>query len=266
MELGDPSFKFGSTVVLAYPDATRLAGYRAVLGLWQQLSSDSKQTCTGYFSTNDAEQVLHTQSIPEIDSFDINSSGVSVVFGTPTAAIASELTFCFVNGLPSTEHIPALIDGILGLLESHGNVQRLVVPAAANVSGTRESDRLWMCSTGGGQNMAVAGAREIPEGALTNDVFLSALGNLAPVSGIKEVALLVHGDKRPSGSGYRQAVVFGREYVDEADAAVVNALGSALALVAGVADTAAQLLPLAVDVTRTRLDIDAAAKVLPAFG
>ncbi|KAJ2582252.1 hypothetical protein GGH95_001638, partial [Coemansia sp. RSA 1836] len=165
-------------------------------------------------------------------------------------------------------HIPALIDGILGLLESHGNVRRLVVPAAANVSGTREPDRLWVCSTGGGggQNMAVAGAREIPEGALTNDVFLSALGNLAPMSGIKEVALLVHGDKRPSGSGYRQAVVFGREYVDEADAAVVNALGSALALVAGVTDTATQLLPLAVDVTRTRLDIDAAAKALPAFG
>ncbi|KAJ2746941.1 hypothetical protein GGI20_000928 [Coemansia sp. BCRC 34301] len=265
MELGggDSEFKFGKTVVLAYPDATRLAGYRAALGLWKQLSTESKQTCSTYFDCNDAEQVVNAQSEPEIDSFDINSSGVSIVFGTPAAL--SEVTFCFINGLPAPEHIPALADRVLGLLESHGKVQRLVVPAAANVSGMPDPDRLWLRTTA--SQLAVAGAHKTPDGAQTNDVFLSALDAMGSVSGINEIALLVHGDKRPSGSGYRQTVTFGKEYVDGTDKAVVDALLGALASAAGVAGTATQMLPLAVvDATRTRLDIDAAAKALPAFG
>ncbi|KAJ2827787.1 hypothetical protein FBU31_003079 [Coemansia sp. 'formosensis'] len=257
MELSDSSYKFGSTVVLAYPDATRLAGYRAALGLWTQLSSSSaKRMCTSYF-LKDAEQAIKPQGLSEIDCADASKTGVCVVFGT-TAALP-DVTFCFVNGLPAQEHIPALVDGILGVLEAQGGVQRLIVPAAANVSGIRVADSLWVRSTGG---LAVPGVSQIPEGAQTNDVVLSALDNLGSVSAIEEVVLLVHGDKRPSGSGYRQTVTFGSEYVDETDLAVVNALSSALAVVAGVTDTVALLPP----VTRTRLNIDAAAKALPAFG
>ncbi|KAJ2062366.1 hypothetical protein GGI17_002484 [Coemansia sp. S146] len=257
MELSDSSYKFGSTVVLAYPDATRLAGYRAALGLWTQLSSTgTNQMCTSYFH-KDAEQAVKTQGLSEIDCADASKDGVCVVFGTPAALPG--VTFCFVNGLPAQEHIPALVDGILSILESHGSVQRLIVPAAANVSGIRAADRLWVRSA---SELATPGIPQIPEDAQTNDVVLSALDNIGSVSGIKDVVLLVHGDKRPSGSGYRQTVTFGSEYVDDADRVVVNALSSALALVAGVTDTATLLQP----VTRTRLNIDAAAKALPAFG
>ncbi|KAJ2493286.1 hypothetical protein IWW37_000749 [Coemansia sp. RSA 2050] len=256
MELGDSRHKFGSTVVLAYPDTTRLAGYRAALGLWTRLSSaGTKQMCTSYFNKG-AEQAVKAQDAPEVDCAGDSKDGVCVVFCTPAAL--PEVTFCFVNGLPAQEHIPALIDGILGVLESHGSVQRLIVPAAANVSGIREADRLWVRSA----SVLVPGIPQIPEGAQTSDVALSALDNLSSVSGIKDVVLLVHGDKRPSGSGYRQTVTFGSEYVDDTDRAVVSALSSGLALVAGVADTASVLQP----VTRTRLNVDAAAKALPAFG
>ncbi|KAJ2819143.1 hypothetical protein GGI24_004878 [Coemansia furcata] len=264
MELSDSTYKFGSTVVLAYPDATRLAGYRVALGLWTQLSSSgAKRMCTSYF-LKDAEQAIKSQGISEIDCADASKTGVRVLFGT--SATLPDVTFCFVNGLPAQEHIPALVDGILGVLEAQGGVQRLIVPAAANVSGIRVADSLWVRSTGGlvvpGVPQIPEGVPQIPEGAQTNDVVLSALDNLGSVSAIKDVVLLVHGDKRPSGSGYRQTVTFGSEYVDETDLAVVNALSSALAVVAGVTDTVALLPP----VTRTRLNIDAAAKALPAFG
>ncbi|KAJ1902858.1 hypothetical protein GGI09_002721 [Coemansia sp. S100] len=256
MELSDSSYKFGSTVVLAYPDATRLAGYRAALGLWTQVSSTgTSQICTSYFN-KDAEQVVRPPGTSEIDCADASKSGVCVVFGTPAGLPG--VTFCFVNGLPAQEHVPALVDGILGILESRG-VQRLIVPAAANVSGIRTADCLWVRGSSG---LATPAMPQIPEGAQTNDVVLSALDTIGSVSGIKEVVLLVHGDKRPSGSGYRQTVAFGSEYVDDTDRSVVNELSSALVLVAGVANTATMLQP----VTRTRLNIDAAAKALPAFG
>ncbi|KAJ2686131.1 hypothetical protein IWW39_003823 [Coemansia spiralis] len=257
MELSDSTYKFGSTVVLAYPDTTRLAGYRAALGLWTQLSSTgTSQMCTSYFNKS-AEQAIKAQDVSEVDCTDgSRDGGVRIVFGTSTALPA--VTFCFINGLPAQEHIPALIDGILGILETHGSVQRLVVPAAANVSGIREADRLWVRSA----SALVPGVPLLPEGAQTSDVALSALDNLSSVSGIKDVVLLVHGDKRPSGSGYRQTVTFGSEYVDDTDSAVVSALSSGLALVVGVADTASVSPP----VTRTRLNIDVAAKALPAFG
>ncbi|KAJ1932749.1 hypothetical protein EC988_009350, partial [Linderina pennispora] len=44
MQFTVPATQFGKTVVLAYPDTTRLGGYRAALGLWKSLGGDDSTT------------------------------------------------------------------------------------------------------------------------------------------------------------------------------------------------------------------------------
>ncbi|KAJ1996642.1 hypothetical protein H4R26_006119 [Coemansia thaxteri] len=267
MQLSDCNYKFGGTVVLAYPDVTRLAGYRAAVGLWIHLLTrgGSSNICTAKFDSVAAvEETVQALGAPEL-----NSTSEFVVFGTP--ASLPQVTFCFVNGMPAAEHVPVLVDQIVGVLEAHG-VERLVVPAAADIGGIRESDRLWAVhSTGSGllqqqqQRLASMEIQPLPEGAYTNDVFLSTLDNIGSVSGIKDVCILVHGDKRPSGSGYRQTVTFGSEFIDESDASLVLYLGNALAAVA--ASGAVGEPPVRAElVTRTRLNADSIARALPAFG
>ncbi|KAI8321850.1 hypothetical protein GQ54DRAFT_289048 [Martensiomyces pterosporus] len=261
MQLSVPPFKFGSTVVLAYPDTTRLAGYRAALGLWGSLAGNTggSEIVRGSFNTTPEEIVQPGVSALSTES-DKEATEVPVVFGT--AAAASDLTFCFVSGLPSQELIPSLVGELVDLFEANG-VSRVVAPAAVNLSNIRDSDRLWVhvsTSPKGGVQTA------LPGGAQTNDAFLSALDNIASVSGISEASLLVHGDKRPSGSGYRQNVVFGSEYVDESDSRVVWALAESLATAVGIKDAIEQQQQQQqVEATRIRIDAELATRSLATF-
>ncbi|KAJ2660161.1 hypothetical protein IWW48_003108 [Coemansia sp. RSA 1200] len=272
MQLTNPSFKFASTVVLAYPDATRLAGYRAALYLLNALTpahglNDNDQ-CKCSVNVKPKEFVCST---PDIDRQAETGEEVSVLFSTPTSS--PSLTFCFVNGLPTQEKIPELVDSVLSLLEESG-VERIVVLAAADLVGLKDSDRLWTRTfdlpedTSGAENMQSKASRngnELPSDATTNDVFLSTLDTILCVSGFKHSSILIHGDKRPVGSGYREKVMFGQEYADETDSSVLGALQSALAEALGVkvADKAGE----PVVATRVQLDPESASRELPpAFG
>lgn len=242
MKLSDPAFKLASTVVLAYPDDTRLGGYRTALALYNQLSKANSSSSSSHGQTSFDSTPKETIGEP------VNSDSdelTTVPLALHTLA-ESNVSFCFVNGLPSQEHIPRLVDQLIQLLEAH-QVQRLIVPAAANLSGNKESK---------GQLLFIN-----PQQAQTTDVVLSVLANVAAMSAIVDVRLLVYGDKRPAGSGYRQKVVFGSEYADEDDRAVVGALGGQLAKDLGVAECMEM-----VEVERIRQSVDAAASVTTEFG
>ncbi|KAJ2724191.1 hypothetical protein GGI07_002145 [Coemansia sp. Benny D115] len=280
--LSDTAFKFGTTVVLAYPDATRLAGYRAALGLWQHLSSggNSAQSTTASFEAK-VDEVLESSdlgglALPVASGQEQKATSIGILLTTPQST--PDLSFCFVTGAPEQSRIPELADTLLGLFETHG-VSRLIVAAAANLSGVRNDEQLWaqypVGSSGEGSGafsdvFSSLSRLEAP-GVKTSDAFLSVLSNLLPVSGLSDAVLLVHGDKRPAGSSSRQRIVFGSDYADEGDAAVVEALAGALAVAVQTQDTdaaaaAAKSNALDVEVLRMRLDVDSAAKGLPAFG
>ncbi|KAJ2343219.1 hypothetical protein GGF43_005751 [Coemansia sp. RSA 2618] len=271
MELGDSDFKLGSTVVLAYPDDTRLGGYRAALELWTLLGGsdahNSNCTRTVNFDAK-ATEIVQPQGVPPISvPFDRNdgdtSRQVPIIFAT--APTRPGLSLCLVSGLPACERIPELADSLISLLEKQG-VERVVVPAAANVTGVKDGDRLWVefpASTNKHLQSRLTKLARLPSGAQTNDVFLSTFSNIAAVSGIGEVVLLVHSDKRSGGSGYRQSVVFGEEYVDAGDTSVVAALVQALAMAVSV-DGAASVAQ--VKVVRERLDVESAGTGLQVFG
>ncbi|KAJ2751876.1 hypothetical protein H4S06_004050 [Coemansia sp. BCRC 34490] len=272
MQLTNPSFKFASTVVLAYPDTTRLAGYRAALYLLNALTPEhglnDNDQCKCSVNVKPKELVCST---PDIDLQAESSEEISVLFSTPTSS--PSLTFCFVNGLPAQEKISELVDSVLSLLEESG-VERIVVPVAADLVGVKDSDRLWIRTfdlpedTGGAENMKTKASHmgnELPSDANTNDAFLSTLDTILCVSGFKHSSILIHGDKRPVGSGYREKVVFGQEYADETDSNVAGALQSALAEALGVrvADKAGG----SVVATRVQLDPESVSRELPpAFG
>ncbi|KAJ1731241.1 hypothetical protein LPJ61_002625 [Coemansia biformis] len=270
MELSAPSFKLGATVVLAYPDDTRLAGYRAALALWTALAAcgqaaGTHSTCAAAFGSR-ATVVVQPLGVPGIGGPDVGdaadaASDVSVVFANLREHPG--LTFCFVNGLPAPAHVPELVDHLVGLLEKQG-VERVVAPAAANVSIAGEGgDGLWAlfpASPGRPLLDTLADVPELPAGALTNDAFLSALGTIAAVAAVGTVGLLIHGDRRPGTSGYRERVVFGAEFADDGDAAIVGTLARRLAAAVDVAEAAGASLPTGVEVVRVRLDADAAGK------
>ncbi|KAJ1964651.1 hypothetical protein GGI12_001285 [Dipsacomyces acuminosporus] len=266
MKLSVPSFKFGSTVVLAYPDLTRLAGYRAALELWTALAADAGSSiATASFDAKPQETVQ--PGVPALGGESGgDAAGISIVLGTPVSA-APDLTFCLVNGLPKQEEIPLLVDDLVSMFEAN-NVSRVIAAAAVNLSGIKDSDRMWVrlsaSATSAATSPGLADVPMLPSGAHTNDAFLSALDNIASMSGIGEAILIVHGDKRPSGSAYRQRVAFGSEFVDDGDSALVQALGEALAVAAGVGSIASKLPPN-VEATRIRLDVDSAAKGLSTF-
>ncbi|KAJ2161304.1 hypothetical protein GGF46_001565 [Coemansia sp. RSA 552] len=267
MQFNGPSAELGHTVILAYPDDTRLAGYRAGLELWRRLDGSSSGAAAGSVHQCSigakSVQVVQPQNVPQIavpfDREDEDAgSKVPVVFATPSAH--SELSFCFVSGLPAPEHVPELVDCIITYLEKHG-VQRLLIPAAANISGTKGDDQLWVelhMSSAEQSKHLLADIPRIPVSAQTSDVVLSAVSNIGAMSAIDQVALLVHADKRPSGSGYRQTVGFGAEYVDESDTGIVDALVQALSLGVGAVDAAAVPGQLPVEAVRVRLDADCA--------
>ncbi|KAJ1793112.1 hypothetical protein LPJ59_004761, partial [Coemansia sp. RSA 2399] len=147
---------------------------------------------------------------------------ISVLLSTPTSTPG--VTFCFVNGLPAQERVPELVDCVLSFLEENG-VEQVVVPAAADLTGVKNSDRLWVRTFGSeGLQTDTESTLELPSDANTSDVFLSALDTILCVSQFKSTRLLVHGDKRPIGSSYREKVVFGQDYVDEADTSVEKAM------------------------------------------
>ncbi|KAI9505567.1 hypothetical protein BX070DRAFT_220320 [Coemansia spiralis] len=272
MQLSNPSFKFGSTAVLAYPDTTRLAGYRSALALLKALSvkhgTNSNDQCKCSISAKPAELVLQPSDSSNVCKI---QEEISLMLVTPTAK--PDLTFCFINGLPAQEKIPELVDSIIDMLETNG-VKRIVSPAAADLTGIKNGDRLWIRSIGsnatdgdkGKQQVATEHASELPDGANTNDVFLSALDTILCVSGIAEAALLIHGDKRPAGSGYRQKVVFGSEYVDKDDISIVDNLKQALSAALRIGK-AGEIQNEAVEVVRVQLDAESSSKELyPAFG
>ncbi|KAJ2576471.1 hypothetical protein GGH19_002131 [Coemansia sp. RSA 1807] len=270
MKLSNSKFKLGTTVVLAYPDDTRLGGYRATLELWKLLAggdAHSSSTCTASFDALAAEVVQPQDVSPISVAFDRNdaetSKQVSIVLATPVSH--PELSFCLVSGLPAPERIPELVDSLISLLEEHG-VKRIVVSAAANITGVKDRDRVWVefpASANKHIQSRLTTLACIPSTAQTSDVFLSALSNIAAMSGIGETVLLVHGDKRPAGSAYRQSAVFGEDYADSDDADIVSALVRALAMAVGVDNTASAVPVKAV---RERLDVDAASKGLQVFG
>ncbi|KAJ2783719.1 hypothetical protein H4R18_001557 [Coemansia javaensis] len=245
MELSDPSFRLGATAVLAYPDDTRLGGYRAALALWTALArgaggSDSGSGCTAEFGSA-AVETLQPQGVAGVDVPEAGA-GVPVVLARPPGR--ADLTFCFVSGLPAAAHVPALVDRLVGLFEAQG-VERVVVPAAANVAGAGgdgdgdgDGDGLWALfpAAGGGQlQAALADVPRAAAAAQTTDAFLSAVATIAAVSAIGEVALLVHADRRPGTSGFRERVEFGAEFADDGDAAIVQALAQRLGAAVGAA-------------------------------
>ncbi|KAJ2765085.1 hypothetical protein IWQ56_004240 [Coemansia nantahalensis] len=261
MELNDASFTLGATVILAYPDDTRVAGYRAALALWAALADDADSMCTAA-SGLAAVEVLQPLGELGLGALGTGGGDVPVAFANP--ARRPGLTFCFVSGLPAAARAPELADRLLGLFEKHG-VQRVVVPAAANVSeGGAGRTRLWSlfpALAGGGPSGALADAladvARLPAGAQTNDAFLSALSTIAAVAAVGDVGLLIHDDRRPGTSGYRERVVFGAEFADDDDAVVVGELARRLA--AAVAAGAACPQP-SVEVARVRLGAEAAAR------
>ncbi|KAJ2706585.1 hypothetical protein FB645_001460 [Coemansia sp. IMI 203386] len=268
MKLRDSSFAFQDAAVVAFPDTTRLAGYRAALGLWSSLVASNSHPITTTVATFDSEPeiVAESQQLAGADTQDAQT-GVNVVFASTEAE--PRLTFCFVNGLPEQKRVAEFADRLVGLLEERG-VKRLVVAAAANVSGVRDDDQLWVHmsqrSLGGQLAQSLAGIQRLPAGGVdTNDVFLSALSNLADVSGIDDVGVLVHGDKRPSGSTNRQRSTFGGDHADDSDGVVVGALTRALATACGGATDVAVASALETEATRVCLDIESAAKGLSAF-
>ncbi|KAJ2555461.1 hypothetical protein EV175_002260 [Coemansia sp. RSA 1933] len=264
MKLSDPSFKFGSTVVLAYPDTTRLAGYRSALLLLRELAAEYgsgvSEQCKCTVDVDPKEVVYQT---PNSSDKDETREDISVLFSTPTATPG--VTFCFVNGTPAQERTPELVDCVLSLLEEHG-VEQVVVPAATDLTGVKDGDRLWMRTFGSNSPQEhTENLPELPSDANTSDLFLSALDTLLCVSDFKSSKLFVHGDKRPIGSSYREKVVFGQDYVDGADTSVVNALRDALAEYLGISVASQQKEPM--DVTRVQLDPESASRALPpAFG
>ncbi|KAJ1856100.1 hypothetical protein GGH12_001520 [Coemansia sp. RSA 1822] len=270
MKLSNSEFKLGTTVVLAYPDDTRLGGYRAALELWTLLAgSDARNssTCTASFDAQAAEVVQPQDVSPISVAFNRNdaetSKQVPIVLATP--ASHPELSLCLVSGLPAPERIPELVDSLISLLEEH-DVKRVVVPAAANITGVKDSDRLWAefpASANKHIQSRLTTLACIPSTAQTSDVFLSTLSNIAAVSGIGEAVLLMHADKRPGGSAYRQSAVFGEDYADSGDADIVSALVQALAMAVGI-DSGVSAVP--VKAVRERLDVDAASKDLQVFG
>ncbi|KAJ2453053.1 hypothetical protein EV183_002482 [Coemansia sp. RSA 2336] len=264
MELYDSDFRLGRTVVLAYPDDTRLAGYRAGLGLWTALAGSGYSKTHGDFAAPVA-LVTQPQDIPAItaplDKDDEDTlKRVHIALATPSSC--PELTFVMVNGLPKPEHVPELVDQLIGLFEKHG-VESVVVPAAANISNLTTFDSPYVqlpASLSGTLQRRLAAVSPLPADACTNDAFLSAFSNIIAVSGIGDAALLLLPDKRPSGSGFRQSVVFGEDFADEGDEQVVQAL--AQLLVAAV-DNGGSKVEIPVKAIRERFDVESSK---PAMG
>ncbi|KAJ2081520.1 hypothetical protein H4R24_002293 [Coemansia sp. RSA 988] len=276
MKLSDASFRIGRTVVLAYPDITRAAGFRAALALWIKLAGKDpadSTVCTASFCSQPSE-ILLPRNIPGISSFyqrskDVSADEILVVFATPRSH--PELTFCFVSGLPATEHIPKLVDDLITLLEQQ-NVKSLVVPVAADVSYAEKESRLWVqyptpSIVPGKLQSQLAELKHLPKGATTADTFLSVLSSIMSASRISDAALLIHVDKRPAGSRYQQNVVFGAEYADESDIDIVRTLAQTLSAATATASTACATddLPSA-ETERVRLDVDQLSKALGVFG
>ncbi|KAJ2857242.1 hypothetical protein J3B02_001129 [Coemansia erecta] len=282
MKLNDSSFEFQENAVVAFPDTTRLAGYRAALGLWSYLDASSNNSIShkisiATFECKPEEVIESQQQFAEDSAQGISTSGqdqptgISVVFASAQAA-EPRITFCFVNGLPEQKRVPEFVDSLIGLLERNG-VKRVVTAAAANVAGVKDSDdQLWahlpQRSVGGQLAQSLSDVQRLPAGGVdTNDVFLSAFSNLVEVSSIAEVGVLLHGDKRPSGSTNRQRSTFGGgNCADDSDGRVVGALSEALAAAFGCAPgDAVSAGALDTEVSRIRLDIESAAKGLSAF-
>ncbi|KAJ1863595.1 hypothetical protein LPJ78_003920 [Coemansia sp. RSA 989] len=233
MELYDSDFGLGRTVVLAYPDDTRLAGYRAALGLWTALAGSGYSKTHGGFDAPVA-LVAQSQDIPAVTvPFDKGDEDtlkrVHIVVATPSSC--PDLTFVIVNGLPKLEHVPELVNQLVCLFEKH-SVEHVVVPAAANISNLKAFDSAYVqlpASLSGTLQRRLAAVSQLPADACSNDAFLSAFSNIIAVSSIGDAALLLFPDKRPSGSGFRQNVVFGEDFADEGDEQVVQALTQLLA-------------------------------------
>ncbi|KAJ2847104.1 hypothetical protein IWW36_004018 [Coemansia brasiliensis] len=267
MELYDSGFRLGRTVVLAYPDDTRLGGYRTVLGLWAALAGSSHCKTHGVFDAPVA-QVTQPQDIPSITvPFDKNDEDtlkrVHITLATPSGH--SDLTFAIVNGLPKPERIPELVDQLISLFEKHG-VERVVVPAAANISKLKTFDSPYVqlpVSLSNTLQRRLAAIPQLPADACTNDVFLSAFSNMVAVSDIGDAALLLFPDKRPSGSGFRQNVVFGEDFVDEADEQVVQALAQ---LLSAAVDDGGSKAEIPVKAMRERFDVESNSSTLQVFG
>ncbi|KAJ2618009.1 hypothetical protein H4S08_000089 [Coemansia sp. RSA 1365] len=276
MKFSDASFRIGCTVVLAYPDATRAAGFRAALALWTKLAGsgpENSTVCTASFSFKPTE-ILLPRDVPGISiSYERNETGsideIPVVFATLESH--PELTFCFVSGLPAAEHIPELVDGIITLFEQH-NVENLVVPVAADVSCADKESKLWVQYPAASMDSAklqgpLTELKQLPKSAETADTFFSVLSNIMSASTVGDVALLIHADKRPAGSRYQQNVVFGAEYADASDTGIVRTLVRALSAATGMTEIAifTEELPSA-ETERVRLDVDQLAKTLGTFG
>ncbi|KAJ1949483.1 hypothetical protein FBU59_001124 [Linderina macrospora] len=238
MHFTAPTAQFGKTVVLAYPDTTRLGGYRAALGLWRSLGGDDSTLTKGQIDAA-PEETVETQ----VSATD--SEHIGVLIGTPPVP-NNGATFVFVNGLPAAEHIPVFVDTLLAQFEA-SDVEKVVVVSSANLSGVKGggSERLFALT-------GLQGLPEISAGACTGDAMLSALDTLGRVSSL-EMVVAVHGDKRPAE--------FGSEFADEDDGRVVAVLGGVLAK--AVAPGAA-----GVEVTATRVKCggEKAVQGLPAFG
>ncbi|KAJ1834228.1 hypothetical protein LPJ63_002115 [Coemansia sp. RSA 2711] len=271
MELGNSEFRLGTTVVLAYPDETRLGGYRAALTLWETLAGNDTAGSNVCFSGFDAKAVEIVQpqdvlqfSVPfDRDSDDGTVDRVPIVLATPPGG--SGLSFCFVSGMPAPERIPELVSYLFDLFERQ-SVERVVIPAAANLAGVKASDQpMVQLPTSGSKHIQsrLTKLSQLPDTAQTSDVFLSTLSNIAAVSGVGEVVHIICSDKRPSGSAYRQTVVFGEEFVDESDAKAVGALLTSLTVATSVSLSAS--FPSA-KATRHRLDIESASKGMQIFG
>ncbi|KAJ1724989.1 hypothetical protein LPJ53_000778 [Coemansia erecta] len=262
MELQDPTFEIQKTVVLAFADTTRVAGYRAALSLWTQLASSGECTSTSLHYASPAKLTL-TPHTEDALSLAPASASTQLTITLATAARLPLVTFCFVNGLPAAEYVADLADQLVSVLEARG-VDRLVVPAAVNLVGLRDSEHLW--TWGAGEVAEEVGARRVPEGGVrTDDAFLAAVCGLAEVAEIG-VAALVHGDKRPSGSSGRLRTTFGREYADEWDAQVVGALAAAVAAaVPGMPAACNSAGAVQAEVTRTCHDVESSAKGLAVY-
>ncbi|PIA14931.1 hypothetical protein COEREDRAFT_9795 [Coemansia reversa NRRL 1564] len=276
MKFSDASFRIGRTVVLAYPDITRAAGFRAALALWTKLAGSgpaNTTVCTASLSFKPTE-ILLPRDVPEISvAYKRDETGsvdeIPVVFAT--SGSHPEVTFCFVSGLPATEHIPELVDGLITLFEQH-NVESLVVPVAADVSCAGKESKFWVQyptapMVSSKLQGPLAELKQLPKGAETADTFFSVLSNIMSASTVGDVALLIHADKRPAGSRYQQNVVFGTEYSDTSDAGIVRTLVRALSAATGITGTTSFTAELISAVTeRVRLDVDQLAKTLGTFG
>ncbi|KAJ1825562.1 hypothetical protein LPJ73_009232, partial [Coemansia sp. RSA 2703] len=182
-----------------------------------------------------------------------------------TSAALSTVTFCFVQGLPAAERVAHMADRLVEVLLARG-VQRLVVPAAVNLVGTRDSEHLWVWRTETAAGVEIpADARKVPgSGVPTDDAFLSAVCALAEVAGL-EVVALVHGDKRPAGTSGRRRTAYGGECADEGDKLVVGALAGALAEVVPGLPPVVSADAVQMEVTRTCHDVDSSAKGLAVY-